>query len=74
MVAALSLLKACTICHLPFDFLTQNVGVECGDLLSRTSPAASLARKKASMTSHCSFGSGHCRVTQYLVPGTRSIS
>ncbi|KAE9045078.1 hypothetical protein PR003_g7098 [Phytophthora rubi] len=36
MVAALSLLKACTIRHLPFGFLTQNAGVECGDLLSRT--------------------------------------
>ncbi|KAL7691916.1 hypothetical protein Plhal304r1_c008g0033371 [Plasmopara halstedii] len=29
--------------------------------------------EKASMTSHCSLGRGHGRVTQYLAPGIRSI-
>ena len=32
-----------------------------------------LSTKQSSMTSHCFFGKGHCRVTQYLGPGTRSI-
>ncbi|KAL8008750.1 hypothetical protein Plhal710r2_c087g0182701 [Plasmopara halstedii] len=60
--------------HFPFGFRTQNVGVECGDFDSRTMPTFALAAKKASMTSHCSRGRGHCLVTQYFVPGTRSIS
>ncbi|KAE8909831.1 hypothetical protein PF005_g12064 [Phytophthora fragariae] len=36
-------------------------------------PAAHLAAKKVSIISTCAFGSSHCRVLQYLVPGTRSI-
>lgn len=44
-----------------------NVGIGCGDLLSRAIPVSLLARKKSSMTLDCSFGSGHCRMTNYLV-------
>ncbi|KAE8958554.1 hypothetical protein PF011_g30724 [Phytophthora fragariae] len=74
MVAAFNLLNACTMRHFPLGLRTQNFGDECGDLDSRTMPAACFAAKKASITSTCSFGSGHCRVVQYSVPGTRSIS
>ena len=35
----------------PLGFLTQIVGVEWGDLLSRTIPAACLARMRSSITS-----------------------
>ena len=36
---------------------------------SRDSSSTSNYRRR-----HCSFGRGHCRVTQYLVPDTKSIS
>ncbi|KAE9100099.1 hypothetical protein PF010_g14936 [Phytophthora fragariae] len=51
MVASLSLLKAWTIRHPPVAFFTQNVGLECGDRLSRTSPACRRPSKKASIAS-----------------------
>ncbi len=50
------------------------MGLECGEVLSRKWPAFLRVAKKASMKSTCSFGSGPWRVTQYFVPGTKSIS
>ncbi|KAE9027788.1 hypothetical protein PF005_g2593 [Phytophthora fragariae] len=71
MVAAFNMLKACTMCHFLFGLRTQNVGDECGDFDSRTMPTTYFDAEKASISS---FGSGHCRVVQYLDPSTRSIS
>ncbi len=39
MVSVFNLLNACTMRHPPVAFLTQNVGLECGEMLSRTCPA-----------------------------------
>nr|KAE8928599.1 hypothetical protein PF009_g21269 [Phytophthora fragariae] len=36
MVASLNLLNAWTMRHPPVAFFTQNVGLECGEILSRT--------------------------------------
>ncbi|GMF50385.1 unnamed protein product [Phytophthora fragariaefolia] len=65
MVAAFNLLKACTMRHFPVGLRTQSVRNECGDFDSRTMPAACFASKKASITSTCPFGSGHCRVGSF---------
>lgn len=69
MVASFSLLKAWTTRHPPVALRTQKVGLLCGDLLSRTCPDFCLPAKNLSIASTCSLGNGHCRVTQYLVPG-----
>ncbi|KAE8952206.1 hypothetical protein PR002_g32750 [Phytophthora rubi] len=74
MVASFSLLKAWTMRHPPVAFFTQKVGLECGEVLSRTWPACRRPSKKSSMALTWSRGSGHCRVTQYFEPGARSIS
>jgi hypothetical protein len=59
--------------HLPDAFFTQNVGIECGEILSRTCPASRRPSKESSMVWTWACGSGHCRVTQYIDPDTRSI-
>ncbi|KAE8896396.1 hypothetical protein PF006_g23148 [Phytophthora fragariae] len=49
MVASLYLLNAWTMRQSPVDFFTQNVGLECGEMLSRTWPALRRPSKKSSM-------------------------
>ncbi|KAE9346891.1 hypothetical protein PR003_g7213 [Phytophthora rubi] len=53
---------------------TQKVGVECGEILSRTWPAFRRPSKMSSIALTRSRGSGHCRVSQCSEPGARSIS
>ncbi|KAE9309215.1 hypothetical protein PF008_g20762 [Phytophthora fragariae] len=49
IVASFNLLNACTMRHPPVAFFTQNVGLECGEILSRTWPALRRPWKKSSM-------------------------
>ena len=72
--AAFSLLEALTIRQFPLCLRTQNFGDVCSDFDSRIMPAACLASKNASIASTFSLGNGYCRVVQYFVPGSRSIS
>ncbi|KAE8913162.1 hypothetical protein PF003_g3046 [Phytophthora fragariae] len=48
MAASFNLLNAWTMRHPPVAF-TQNVGLECGEMLSRTWPALRRPSKKSSM-------------------------
>ena len=50
------------------------VGVEFDYLLSCNIASSCLALKKSSMKLNASFAKVHCRATEYLVPGTDSIS
>ena len=74
MVAAFNLLYARTMRQPCVAFLTQIVGVLCGDLLSRTWPARTCLAKNSSVVFTCSHGKGHCMVIQYLIPARGGIS
>ena len=50
-VASFSLLYAWTMRQPPVAFRTQNVGLECGEVLSRTYPARRRLSKNSSMAS-----------------------
>ncbi|KAE9008283.1 hypothetical protein PR002_g15948 [Phytophthora rubi] len=67
MVASFNLLNAWAMRHPPVAFFTQNVGLECGEIL------ASLAAAFEEVIDGLNL-IPRCRVTQYFNPGTRSIS